>query len=88
MECEPPTRLAFQWDAKSRVTFDLMAKGKDVLLTVTHHHLSERPELLSVSAGWHAHLDILAAKLSGGRPTPFWDAWAALKDEYEISIPV
>jgi len=88
LECEKPTRLAFQWDAKSRVTFDLLPKGKDVLLTVTHHHLSERPMLLGVSAGWHAHLDILAGKLSGAKPGPFWDTWAALKEEYEVRIPV
>ena len=40
-----------------------------------------------VGAGWHMHLDVLAAKLAGHAPEPFWDGWVRLKGEYEKRIP-
>jgi hypothetical protein len=43
--------------------------------------------MLNVSAGWHAHLDVLAARLDGEEPAPFWDHWAGLKADYEKRIP-
>ena len=42
---------------------------------------------MNVSAGWHAHLDILAARISGAVPPPFWDGWLRLKKEYGQRIP-
>ena len=33
-----------------------------MLLTVIHRRLPDRSTLLNVSAGWHAHLDILVAR--------------------------
>lgn len=80
---EPMRRLAITWGSTGGVTFDLEPSGKDVLLTVTHHRVEDRGVLLNVSAGWHAHLDILAAKIAGETPTDFWGAWIALKAEYE-----
>ena len=35
--------------------------------------------MLNVSAGWHAHLDVLAARLAGEEPEPFWDHWSYLR---------
>ena len=64
------------------MTFELEHKGDKVLLTVTHRRLTERTSLLSVSAGWHAHLDILAHRMTGQQPEPFWDGWSRLKKEY------
>jgi hypothetical protein len=40
--------------------------------------------LLNVSAGWHAHLDVLVTRISGKPQTAsFWDGWSKLKAEYE-----
>lgn len=58
-----------------------------MLLTQVHRRLPDRATLLSVSAGWHAHLDVLAARTRDEAPEPFWDAWSALKGEYEQRIP-
>jgi hypothetical protein len=44
--------------------------------------------LLGVSSGWHAHLDVLAARLSGEEPAPFWDGVTRLRKEYDRRIPV
>lgn len=79
---EPPHLLAFGWDAGD-VTFELAPRGGDVLLTITHRRLPDRKNLLSVSAGWHAHLDILAARMAGREPGPFWSNWTRLREDYD-----
>jgi len=87
-ELEPPRRLAITWGATGGVTFELEPRGKDVLLTVTHRRVVDRATLLNVSAGWHAHLDVLAERLRGGAPAPaFWDRWSRLRQDYERRLP-
>ncbi|WP_373502042.1 SRPBCC family protein [Aestuariivirga sp.] len=85
--CEPNRKLAISWGRSGGVTFELEPRGKDVLLTVIHSRLPDRESLLNVSAGWHAHLDILVDVLTGAKSGPFWDDWAALKESYEARIP-
>jgi uncharacterized protein YndB with AHSA1/START domain len=87
MECtitalDPPHKLGFTWGRSGGVEFELSEQGKHVLLTVTHHRLPDPEMLLRVSAGWHMHLDVLAARVSGTEPEPFWDGWARLREEY------
>lgn len=59
-----------------------------MLLTLTHSRIADRSTRLNVSAGWHAHLDVLSARLAGAEPEPFWDEWLQLKAEYEKRLPV
>lgn len=80
---DPPRLLAFTWQGGAEVTFELQPRGDAVLLTVTHRRLGERSTRLKVGAGWHAHLDVLVARLTGTTPPPFWDGWTRLHDEYE-----
>jgi len=80
---EPPRQLAFTFGNSGDVTFELMEKGKEVLLTVTHRRLPDRATMLKVGPGWHAHLDVLVARVRGTTPEPFWDAINRLKKEYE-----
>lgn len=80
-ELDAPIRLAFTW-GQGEVTMDLEQRGEKVLLTITHARVSSPEMLLSVSAGWHSHLDVLADKLSGRTPEPFWDAYQRNKAEY------
>ena len=58
-----------------------------MLLTVIHRRLPDRGMQLGVSAGWHAHLDMLVARLTGEEPEPFWDSWSRLRKEYDQRIP-
>lgn len=81
-ELDPPHRLAISWGSTGGVTFDLAPAGNRVLLTVTHHRVVDAAMRLNVSAGWHAHLDVLVARVSGAEPTPFWDAFVRLKKDY------
>jgi uncharacterized protein YndB with AHSA1/START domain len=83
---DPPRLLAFGWGGGD-VTFELEAQGGQVLLTVTHRRLVERSSLLNVSAGWHAHLDVLVELVAGREPAPFWSAWTRLRAAYAERLP-
>jgi uncharacterized protein YndB with AHSA1/START domain len=89
--CEPPRLLAYTWAAKpsdnTEVTFELTAQGDDVLLVVTHRRLDDRGMVVGVSSGWHAHLTLLADKLEGRGPSPYWSTFLAAFAEYEKRTP-
>lgn len=85
--CEPPHKLAFTWGENGSVLIELKPQGNNVLLTLIHERLGGRSMKVMVGAGWHAHLDILVARISGTEPTePFWDGWAKLKKIYEVRV--
>jgi uncharacterized protein YndB with AHSA1/START domain len=86
-ELDPPQRLAFTWGDNGDVTFELRTQGNEVLLTLTHRRIAGRDMLLKVSAGWHAHLDVLVARMNDRDPEPFWDSWAKLQKDYDARLP-
>jgi uncharacterized protein YndB with AHSA1/START domain len=86
-ELDPPRRLVITWGSTGGVSFQLEPQGNEVLLTLIHHRVPDRSILLNVSAGWHMHLDILAARVAGDEPEPFWDGWSRLKQEYDRRMP-
>lgn len=88
VEFDPPHRLTFTWGESGTVTIQLSEAGEGVLLTLIHRGLAERSTRVMVGAGWHIHLDILAARLSGADPEPFWDGWVRLRSDYEARVPL
>ena len=90
--CDPPRLLAYTWneagDGESEVRFELTSRGAKVLLSLTHRRLAGRDVVVSVSGGWHTHLDILADRLAGQEPSSFWSTHTRLEAEYEERIPV
>jgi uncharacterized protein YndB with AHSA1/START domain len=86
-ELDPPRKLAFTWGNTGGVSFELEEQGDEVVLTLIHRRLPDHDSLLSVSAGWHIHLDILVARVAGKEPEPFWDGYLRLKDEYQRRLP-
>ena len=84
---EPPRRLVITFGQMGQVSFELETRGTNVLLTLTHSRIPDRNTLLSVSSGWHGHLDILAAKLTGTPVPDFWKTWAKLKADYAARLP-
>lgn len=90
-QCEPPARLAFSWNhddaAASEVKFELTPVGDKVRMVLTHERLPDRDTLLSVSGGWHTHVDRLIERLEGVPPQPFWAAHLAKREEYDRRIP-
>lgn len=78
---EPPHHLAFTW-GDGDVTFTLEPRADRVLLTIVHRGISDHRNVLMIGPGWHAHVDVLAARLSDETPVPFWDHWSQLREEY------
>ena len=87
IEIDPPHRLTFAWEGSGDVTFELEPQGEEVLLTLIHRRLPSRAMMLGVSTGWHAHLDLMAARVRGEEPGPFWDGWRRLREEYDRRLP-
>ena len=54
-----------------------------VRLVLTHSRLPDRGFKLSISGGWHSHLDILEHKLRGETPPGFWDIWRKYDGAYD-----
>ena len=88
IEFDPPRLLSYTFGNAGEVTFELRERGDEVLLTLTHRRLPGREIMLKVAAGWHAHLDVLAAKVAGETPPPFWAIWSELREQYARRIPV
>lgn len=88
-EVVPQRLLRITWPEVGEVSFTLQpqGEGEGVLLTVTHRRLPHRDMVLMVGAGWHMHLDILAAQVAGTPAPSFWRGWARLRAEYTQRIP-
>ena len=86
-ELDPPRKLAFTWGKSGGVSMELEPRGERVLLTVIHRRLPDRGMMVGVSTGWHTHLDMLAARLAGEEPEPFWDGFIRLRKDYDERIP-
>jgi hypothetical protein len=55
---------------------------------VIHRRLRDRSVVMLVGPGWHMHLDLLVARISGTKePAPFWDGWTRLKKDYDSRLP-
>jgi uncharacterized protein YndB with AHSA1/START domain len=87
LEFDPPRRLSFAFEGSGDVTIALEPRGEEILLTLIHSRLPNRGMMLGVSSGWHAHLDVLAAKVRGEAPAPFWDEVRRLRVDYDGRIP-
>jgi uncharacterized protein YndB with AHSA1/START domain len=84
-QCDPPRLLAFMMKLggeSSEVTFELAPRGNDTQLVVTHRRLHTRDLMVTISSGWDVHLGILADRLNGVEPRPFWTTHAKLEKEY------
>ena len=86
-ELDPPHKLSYLWPGAGEVTFLLEPRGGDVLLTVIHSRVPSRRMLLGVSAGWHAHLDLLVRRMNGVTAPPFWDELTRVRKVYDKRIP-
>lgn len=86
---DAPYHLKFTWGSTGGVSFDLEEQGDQVLLVLTHHRVTDPEMLLGVSAGWHAHLQLMGSLLTKNLPEPHWDAYNRLRIEYSerLGIP-
>lgn len=83
----PPHAVSHTWefndDESSEVSYELEEVGNKVRLVLTHRRLESPSTILSVSGGWHTHLDILMDVLEGREPRAFWKTHTELEAEYE-----
>ena len=87
LEADPPHKLSYTFGKAGEVTFTLEPQGDEVLLTLIHRRMPDRNIMFMVGPGWHAHLDILVAKMRGLKTEPFWESWVKLKAEYAQRLP-
>jgi uncharacterized protein YndB with AHSA1/START domain len=84
---EPPHVLAYTWnegsESPSQVRFELEPAGSQVRLRITHSLIATAGSRLSFAAGWQTHVEIMAARLAGAEPGPFWARHAELEAGYE-----
>ena len=87
---EPPHLLEYTWNEpeKSRgaildtlVRWELVPSGSHIRLTLTHTRLSAS-EAVAHAAGWHALVDALSTRLSGGEPPPIMERISQLHQAY------
>lgn len=83
IEVDPPRRMRYIWPGVGEVTLDLESDGASVMLTVTHRQLVGDRLILNVSAGWHAHLALLVARLEDTVAPSLWATWKQVRAEYE-----
>jgi hypothetical protein len=74
------------WGAGSEVSFALEPLGSEVLLTLHHRRLQNRPTMLKRRCRL-AHLDVLVARATGKDLACFWDGWWRLKQDYDRRLP-
>lgn len=82
---DPPYRLSYTWPAApglSEVSFELAEEGDQVRLVLTHQRLRDNDQLLNVSSGWHAHLQVLEDLLNNRKSKGFWSSIKRLEDDY------
>jgi uncharacterized protein YndB with AHSA1/START domain len=85
---EPLRVLAHTWSwegGDSEVRYTLTPKGKDVLLTIEHRLPEDRGLTIAVGGGWAVHTGILADRLDGAKPRPFYATHARLMKEFEAA---
>jgi uncharacterized protein YndB with AHSA1/START domain len=87
VEFDAPRKLAFIWGENGTVSIELKQYGDEILLTLIHERLRDRGMTVMVGAGWHMHLDLLVARITGETTERFWDGWKRLKAEYEHRVP-
>lgn len=86
IEVEPPRRMRYIWPGVGEVSMELEAVGSEVLLTVVHRQLLGERLILNVSAGWHAHLALLVARLEGSAAPSLWATWKQARAAYEALL--
>jgi uncharacterized protein YndB with AHSA1/START domain len=88
---DPPHVLEYNWIEMttevgqirdSVVRWELTEHGDRVHLTLTHSALPT-DAYTSIGAGWHAHLDVLVARLTGNGPTDANARYEELAASYE-----
>ena len=87
LEAEPERLLVLEWrfpgEPTSLVRFELEASGTGTRLVLDHSRLAEH-DAPAYGAGWHAHIDLLAASLAD-EDLDWAVRYTALRPDYDRS---
>jgi uncharacterized protein YndB with AHSA1/START domain len=87
---DPPRALEYTWtftgEDESILRFELEPDADGTHLVLDHRLLGP-DHAASYGAGWHAHLDTLAATLSGEEGIVWWDRFEAVRPDYQGQLP-
>jgi uncharacterized protein YndB with AHSA1/START domain len=72
--CEPPHVLEHTWEFGE--------ESSEVCLVLTHRRLESSDTVLSVSCGWHTHLNLLVDVLESKKLRPFYKMQLQYESEY------
>jgi uncharacterized protein YndB with AHSA1/START domain len=82
---DAPNTLEYTWDftgeGRSVVRFELTMEGARTRL-VLEHRLLPPDQAVGYGAGWHAHLDVLTAHVTGGTPVDWDERFAEVLGSY------
>ncbi|MEZ5833346.1 MAG: SRPBCC family protein [Dongiaceae bacterium] len=97
-EYRKPHVFAFSWNQQrpqadgsyrfvdeGEVRFELKAQGDKVLLTLLHSRVPTQ-ELPNYGGGWHAYLDCLESRISGGGRIDVMEVYRGLKPGYADKV--
>lgn len=83
--CEPARLIEYSWtftgEPDSVVRFEL-APDRDGTSLILEHRLLPPDQAAGYGAGWHAYLDILGARLSGGEPVDWDERFSEVMGKY------
>lgn len=82
LEDGQPTQHATTSDDRSELSFALHGVGGGTMLLLTHRLLRPGESMHSFGAGWHVHMDELAAALAGSSPMERKAAYDRLHPSY------
>ena len=84
--CEAPRRLVMVWPGDGEtveIDIRLSEESGKTRLELIQRGDKSADHFLGALGGWHAHLDIMAAKLAGETPEPFWTTHEMLVGQYK-----
>lgn len=87
---EPPHVAEFEWNGgptqpvDSVVRFELTAADGGTRLVLTHSRITDPGATPDFAAGWHFHLDTLAAITTGSEPPADRITWDELHMQYSV----
>lgn len=86
---EPPRLLELAWDysgeGPSRFRLELRAEHGGTRLLIDHDRL-DAADPVEYGAGWHAHLELLAAHLAGAQAPAFDEVFLPLREAYAAQV--
>jgi uncharacterized protein YndB with AHSA1/START domain len=81
--------LEYDWGSPevpdSVLRLEIVPRETGGTVLVLEHSVLTREWLADYGAGWHTHLDSLAAHIAG-RPVEFWDRFHELRPQYEQEV--